>query len=314
MIKLRGKSKVDEDLGFGKIPTSNNQRLLTKDGKSNVRRKGLPFFKPHEAYNSLIFMNWSRFMMLIGISYLLLNLLFAAIYFSLGMEHLLGANGKTSLDKFFDAFFFSAQTISTVGYGHISPAGFATSIFAALESMMGLLVFALATSLLYGRFSRPTAKIHYSDKMLISPYKNGDGLMFRLANLRSNQLIELEISLLLSINVIENGEIIRRFLSLDLERKTINLLTLSWTVVHPITAESALFSLNQQDLINGEAEFIVMLKAFDDAFSQVVHSRTSYKGNEVIFNAKFDAIIHPNDDGIFSIDISKVGNYSLLKD
>ncbi|MDA9555372.1 ion channel [Pelobium sp.] len=312
MIKLRGKSKIDEDLGFGKNPIINNQRLLNKDGSSNVRRKGLPFFKPHEVYNSLIFMKRSHFWMVIIVSYLTINFLFASIYFSLGMEHLQGANGKNDFELFFDAFFFSAQTISTVGYGHISPSGFATSIVAALESMLGLLAFALATGLLYGRFSRPTAKICYSEKMLVAPYKDGEGLMFRLANLRSNQLIELEITVMISINATENGKTIRRFAQLDLERKAINLLTLSWTVVHPITEDSPIYGLKLQDLIDGQAEFLVMLKAFDDAFAQTVQSRTSYKAEEVVYNAKFDTIIQPDEDGVFAIDMSKVSDYTVL--
>ena len=312
MIKLRGRSKIDEDLGFGKNPTYNNQRLLNKDGSSNIRRKGLPFFKPHEAYNLLIHMSWSRFWFIIVSAYLLINVTFAMIYYSLGIANLSGADGKTPLDQFFDAFFFSAQTISTVGYGHLSPSGFATSIVAALESMMGLLAFALATGLLYGRFSRPSAKIVYSKRILVAPYKDGEAFMFRLANLRNNQLIEIEIILLLTINVTEQGKTIRRFIPLDLERKKISLLTLSWTVVHPLNEDSPLLGLTHQELMEGEAEFVVMLKAFDDAFAQTVHSRTSYKAEEVVFRAKFDPIIEPDEDGVFSIDISKVSDHSLL--
>lgn len=312
MIKLKGKAKIDEDLGFGKNPTSNNQRLLNKDGSSNIRRKGLPFFKPHEAYNSLIYMSWNRFWLLVFISYIIINLLFASIYFFLGMEHLTGSVSETTFSQFADAFFFSTQTIATVGYGHLSPSGYTTNIIASLESFIGLLAFALATGLLYGRFSRPTAKIVYSEKIVVAPYQDGKAYMFRLANLRSNQLIELEINLMLSININENGKTIRRFVELELERKVIQLLTLSWTVVHPIAENSVLNGLTQQDLLDGEAEFLVLLKAFDDAFSQTVHSRTSYKASEIIFDAKFDLIIKPDEDGVSSIDISKVSDYSLI--
>ncbi len=312
MIKLKGKAKIDEDLGFGKNPTSNNQRLLNKDGSSNIRRKGLPFFKPHEAYNSLIYMSWNRFWLLVFISYIIINLLFASIYFFLGMEHLTGSVSETTFSQFADAFFFSTQTIATVGYGHLSPSGYTTNIIASLESFIGLLAFALATGLLYGRFSRPTAKIVYSEKIVVAPYQDGKAYMFRLANLRSNQLIELEINLMLSININENGKTIRRFVELELERKAIQLLTLSWTVVHPIAENSVLNGLTQQDLLDGEAEFLVLLKAFDDAFSQTVHSRTSYKASEIIFDAKFDLIIKPDEDGVSSIDISKVSDYSLI--
>ncbi|MBU0696882.1 MAG: ion transporter, partial [Bacteroidetes bacterium] len=304
MIKLKGKANVDEDMGFGKNPTTNNQRLLNKDGSSNVRRKGLPFFKPHEAYNSLIYMSWNRFWVTVSISYILINLLFATIYFLLGMEHLNGSVSLTPLTKFADAFFFSAQTIATVGYGHLSPSGFITNIVAALESFIGLLTFALATGLLYGRFSRPTAKMVYSEKIIVAPYQDGKAYMFRLANLRSNQLIDLEINVMLSINISENGKPTRRFVQLELERKAIQLLTLGWTIVHPITEDSPLYGLNKRDLLDSEAEFVIFLKAFDDAFSQNVHSRTSYQASEIVFDAKFDQIIKTDEDGVFSIDIS----------
>ncbi|MBC7654989.1 MAG: ion transporter [Oligoflexus sp.] len=312
MIKIKHKSKIDEDIGFSKNPTQNNQRLLNKDGSSNIKRKGLSFFKPHEAYNSLIFMSWSRFGVTILLSYIIINIFFASVYFGLGVEHLDGSKSSTALGGFFDAFFFSAQTIATVGYGHLSPSGFITNIVAAFESFLGLLTFALATGLLYGRFSRPTAKIIYSENMVVAPYQDGKGYMFRLVNLRSNQLIELEIEVLLSINVIENEKSTRRFVPLKLERTNINMLTLSWTVVHPLEEDSALFNLTSQDLIDADAEFIVMLKAFDDAFSQTVHSRTSYKATEVVFDAKFSQIINPDENGVLEIDISKVSDYQTI--
>ena len=313
MIDIKQEDKSDEDLGFGKNPTTNNQRLLNKDGSSNIKRKGLPFFKPYEAYTSLIYMRWSKFWSIIFFFYLLINLFFASIYYILGIENLTGANGKTSLDQFFDAFFFSAQTISTVGYGHISPSGFATSVVAAFESMMGLLAFALATGLLYGRFSRPSAKIVYSENIIKSPYLDKEAFMFRLANFRSNQLIELNISVLLSMNIVENnGVTIRRFFPLELERNNINLLTLSWTVVHPLNEQSPLYGLTKEDLINCEAEFLIMLKAFDDSYSQTVHSRTSYKPEDIVYNAKFDKIISTDENGIFNIDLSKISDYTLI--
>jgi len=312
MIKLRGKAKANEDLGFGNTPTQNNQRMLNKDGSSNILRKGLPFFKPHEAYNSLTTMPWMKFWTIIGLSYLIINIIFASTYVFLGIEHIQGATGITPRDHFFDAFFFSAQTISTVGYGHLSPQGFATSIVAAIESMLGLLAFALATGLLYGRFSKPSAKIIYSENILVAPYADGKAYMFRLANLRSNQLIDLKISVLISLNISENGKSTRRFIPLELERDEINLLTLSWTVVHPLNEKSLLKDLSKQDLIDGQAEFIVMLKAFDDSFSQTVHSRTSYKAEEVIFGAKFEKVISTDENGIAAIAMDKVSAYQTF--
>jgi len=312
MIKTKLKSISGNDLGFGNSATVNNQRMINPDGSSNVRRIGLPFFRTSDIYNYLISMSWSKFCLLILISYLIINSLFALIYMSAGMENLIGIEGHTTPDKFLDAFFFSAQTISTVGYGHIYPRGVLTSSIAAIESMLGLLAFALATGLLYGRFSRPTAKILYSKNMLIAPYQDGKGLMFRLANYRSNQLIEIEVQVLLSMNSEEKGNSSRKFYALELERSKISLLTLSWTIVHPINEASPLFGLNPEYLDKCDAEFLVMIKAFDDTFSQTVHSRTSYRNEEMVWNAKFRPVFKPDEKGIYTIDLSQISVYDKV--
>src|ERR1700749_2998027 len=195
------KTKINplDDLGFGSQPVIKNQPLVNKDGSPNVRRVGLPFWDTSNSYHTLITMSWTKFWLMVVAGDAVLNLVFAFIYMACGVEALDGAANNTALSHFWAAFFFSAQTISTVGYGHISPVGMAANSVAALESMMGLLAFALATGLLYGRFSRPTAKIVYSKNLLVAPYReNCKGLMFRLANLRQNILIDLQIEIIFS--------------------------------------------------------------------------------------------------------------------
>jgi inward rectifier potassium channel len=212
-----------------------------------------------------------------------------------------------------DAFFFSAQTISTVGYGHISPRGMMANSVAALESMMGLLAFALATGLLYGRFSRPSAKILYSDKLLVAPYRdNGWGLMFRLANLRRNILIDLEIEVVFGYNEEVNGKTIRKFFQLELERKFVSILTVNWTVVHPLDEKSPLKDMSREELENKQASVSVILKTFDDTFSQTVHSRTSYVYSDVVWGAKFVPVFHRNEEGQAIVDISKISEYEVV--
>ena len=216
-----------------------------------------------------------------------------------------------SFHRFLDALFFSAQTISTVGYGHISPKGVATNCVAALESMMGLLAFALATGLLYGRFSRPSAKILYSKQILVAPYvNNGRGIMFRLANLRRNMLIDLEIEVIFSYNEDVDGKVLRRFFPLELERHKVSLLTLNWTVVHPLDDNSPLKDMTQEDMINTEASFGVLLKAFDDTFSQTINSRTSYTHEDIIWGARFQPAFDRDDDGRIVLDLSKISEFT----
>ena len=309
---MREQSKLGNDLGFGVKASVNDQPIMNRDGSTNIKRKGLPIFRYADTYNSLITMSWSKFLFLILIAYLVINTLFAYLYMLIGINHLNGVVLGAWINNFFDAFFFSAQTISTVGYGHISPSGFLTSLLAAIESMLGLLSFALATGLLYGRFSRPSAKIKYSENMVIAPFDTGEALMFRLANYRSNQLIEIEAQVLFSMNVNENGNVIRRYWPLNLERSKISILTLSWTVVHPINDESPLWGLNAGDLDENKAEIVIFLKAFDDTFSQTVHSRTSYNHDRVVWKAKFKSAIETDENGILTLDMGKISHYEKL--
>lgn len=300
----------ENDLGFGNQAVVKNQRMLNQDGSINIKRKGLSFFNTADNYHKLITMSWTKFWILILSGYLLVNLIFSGIYLAFGIENLAGTQGHTAFEHFFDAFFFSAQTISTVGYGHIYPYGIPTSSVAAIESMIGLLAFALATGLLYGRFSRPSAKILYSKNMLIAPYmETGKGLMFRLANKRRNILIDLEIELNLSYNEEVDGKIFRRFTQLGLERKRVSLLTLNWTVVHPLDEKSPIKDTTQEDLIKADASFSVLLKTFDDTFSQTIHSRTSYQCDEIVWGAKFKPAFDRDNDGRLVLDLSKISDY-----
>src|SRR6201996_3144030 len=261
-IHRRKKINPEDDLGFGTQPVMKNQPLVNKDGTVNVKRKGLSIFNTSNNYHTLITMSWTRFWLLILAGYVIVNVVFAFLYVATGL-HLDGIEGTDPLGRFLDALFFSAQTISTVGYGHISPKGVTTNSIAALESMMGLLAFALATGLLYGRFSRPSAKIIYSKNILVAPYmENGKGIMFRLANLRRNMLIDLEVELVFSYNAEVNGKTVRQFFPLELERKSVSILTMNWTIVHPLTEDSPVLTMSKEELEKSEAGFAVLLKAF----------------------------------------------------
>ncbi len=288
-----------DDLGLG--VRSGAGRWVNKDGSVNVRRLGVPRFRSYELYHDLITMNGYWFMGLLVTGFLLTNLLFAGIYLAVGMEHFTRPGGAGLLDKFLDAYFFSAQTLTTVGYGHISPGSHLASAVAACESLLGLLSFALATGLLYGRFSRPHAQIRFSAQALVAPYREGRGLMMRFVNRRSNQLIEVEVSVVLSLRDPETQ--MRRFHALTLERNRISLFPANWTVVHPIDETSPLAGLVEADLLASGAEFIVLVKAFDDTFSQTIYQRTSYTAAEVRWGARFLPMTKVELDGSLIMDI-----------
>ncbi|TWJ00757.1 inward rectifier potassium channel [Mucilaginibacter frigoritolerans] len=308
------KINPEDDLGFGPQPVIKNQPLINKDGTPNVKRVGLPFFNTANNYHNLITMSWTKFWVLVVSGYLIINILFAFIYMLCGPGSLDGTSGNTTFHHFMDSLFFSAQTISTVGYGHISPRGMASNSIAALESMMGLLAFALATGLLYGRFSRPSAQIAFSKNILIAPYlEKSRGLMFRLANLRRNMLIDLDIEIMFSFNETVDGKTLRRFYPLKLERRKVSVLTLNWTVVHPLDENSPLVDMTLDDLEKSEAGFTILLRAFDDTFSQTVHARTSYQYDDVIWGAKFKPIFNRDADGGIILDLSKINDHELIE-
>ncbi len=313
MLLHKRKFNPEDDLGFGQQAVIQNQRLINRDGSVNVKRKGLSRFSTSNNYHNLITMGWGKFWLIILTCYFIANIIFASIYVLLGAGSLDGATGNSFFERFMDAFFFSAQTISTVGYGHISPHGMFSNSVAAMESMIGLLAFALATGLLYGRFSRPSAKMKFSKNLLVAPYmENGKGIMFRLANLRRNTLIDLQMEVIFSYNDDVDGKKIRRFLSLELERKRVSILTMSWTVVHPLDDNSPLRDITPESMRETEASFAILLKAFDDTFSQTVHSRTSYQYDEMIWDAKFKPAFDRDDDGRLILDLNKIDHFELV--
>ncbi|MFN5711952.1 MAG: ion channel [Bacteroidota bacterium] len=298
------------ELGFGNKAKS--VRLLKHDGTFNVRRTGLPFFQNLHIYHALIEMSWLKFAAITLLFYSLMNVTFALLYVWVGIEHLSGVSGNTFLEKFWEAFFFSAQTLTTVGYGRISPEGFATSMIAAVESMIGLMGFALITGILYGKFSRPTARIIFSEKAIIAPYKDINAFEFRIVNERKNQLIEVEVQVLISMNKLIDGQRKNIFLDLPLETKKVNFLPLPWTIVHAIDENSPFFGIAAQELIEAAAEFIIMVKAYDDTFSQNIYKRYSYTAAEIIWGAKFNVIYKNDDDGVVNLMMDKFQEIELV--
>jgi len=291
------------DLGLDTKSHNEGYRALNKDGSFNVNKQNVSFFEGINIYHSLVSMRWLRFFSIIGGIYLFINLLFATIYMMVGLEHLTGISGLNTTDKFIEAFFFSAQTITTLGYGRVAPVGTITNIVAASESMLGLLTFALATGLMYGRFSKPTATIQYSNNAVMAPYQNINGFMLRVVNPKKNQLVEVEVSLTLSMQ--DKSAQFRKFHQLEVERPKVVFFPSMWTIVHPINEESPLFGLTEEELLSKDAEFIVMIKAFDESFSQTVYSRSSYKAEEIKWGEKFVYLNQQKGSGIV-VDVGRI--------
>lgn len=290
--------------GFGSKNYERNTRFLNKDGSVNIRRLDGDFLGRIDVYHSLITMSWKRFILYVLAGYLATNLIFASLYYWVGPQHFGNLSHRDDLHDFLELFFFSAQTLTTVGYGYLYPKGTLVSAIAAIESMAGLLAFALATGVLYGRFSRPRARIRYSRHCLIAPYDEITGFMFRMANVTQNELIETEVKLILVMNDLKTNE--RLFLPLPLEIDKINFMPLSWTIVHPIDDKSPIYRFTREDLIKADAEFLILFKAINDTYSDTVYSRTSYKADELIENAKFRPLKRTQRGNKVTIDLRRL--------
>jgi inward rectifier potassium channel len=295
------------DLGFGsRISQESRRRLLNRDGSFNVERKRLPFLRSLNPYHTLLTISWTRFYLLIFSSYLLFNVMFATAYFSAGPGSLAGVEERSGESRFLDDFFFSVQTSTTIGYGRIAPASTMANVLSSVEALTGLLAFALATSLMFARFSRPDARVLYSRQAIVAPYRGINGLMFRIANERNSQLIQVGVQVLLSRFEKDGKTPVRRFHKLSLERDEVTFFPLTWTVVHPIDGKSPLHGQTEEDFRAAESEILVLLSATDETFSQTVNSRSSYKSDEVIWGAKFADVFGQKPDGTIIVDLHRI--------
>jgi inward rectifier potassium channel len=306
MAKMERSEDPNRDLGFGAVVArESRQRLLNRDGSFNVVREGLSPLASMSLYHDLLSLSWPRYLGLIVLFYLATNATFAAAFLACGPGALSGTSAVTLHGRYAEAFFFSVHTFATIGYGSMSPRSTAANVLVSVESLVGLLGFALATGILFSRFSRPTAHILYSKRAVIAPYRGITAFEFRVANARSNQIIELEARLLLSWH--PPGMVDRDFYRLKLERSKVEFFPLSWTIVHPIDDGSPLWGATPEQLRAGNAEFLILLTGIDETFSQSVHSRSSYKPDEVTWGARFVNIFNPaRPDGVQSIDIGRL--------
>ncbi len=302
------------DLGFGSIVSRESRlRLINPDGSFNVRRKGLAYVSSLNFFHVSLSISWTKFLGIVLVLYFFSNVFFGLLYTLCGADALVDSSRVPLDSQFLRAFFFSVQTFATVGYGTIHPIGFIPNFLVMIESYYSLLVNALITGLVFARFARPTAIIKFSNNAIIAPYQDGKALMFRLVNMRASQLIEVNIKVMMSHFVEEDGRVIRRFDSLELERSSVSFFALAWTVVHPIDEASPLFNLTPKDLEKSDAEFLILLTAIDETFAQPVHTRSSYKPKDVVWNAKFVNLYRKvRSDEPISIDVRKLSSIEIV--
>ena len=300
------------DPGFTNQFSGPLRRAINRDGSFNVRRVGASWRDLHP-YLQLVNMSWPAFFGVLLAGYIAANFAFAALYWMVGSEQLSGAEAPTAFGRFLNVFFFSAQTLTTVGYGGMHPKGIGANVVATLESMAGVLSFAVATGLLFGRFSKPSARFGFSHHALIAPYQDGSSLQVRIVNRRPNLIMELEASITLMTVIRTESGLKRNFELLPLERPSILFLPLTWTIVHPISPASPLFGKSREDLEASQAEILVLVKGYDETFGQIVHSRISYRYEEILFDARFAPAFRIDEGGDIDVYIDKVSDVTSVQ-
>jgi inward rectifier potassium channel len=302
----QGDGDANLDLGFGSVVSAESrQRLLNRDGTFNVLRKGLARRDSLSLYHLLLEITWPQFLVMAGLFYLALNLAFATAFLALGPDAIAGGAATTLGDRFWEAFFLSVYTASTVGYGNLVPVTWAANVLMTIEALAGLLSFGLVSGLMFARFARPTARILFSEPAVIAPYGDGDAFEFRIINRRKTQISDLQARVIFARR--RPSGVGRSYVELDLERGKVAFFPLAWTIVHPIDEQSPLYGLTSEELTEHEAEFLVLLQGYDDTFAQVVHARSSYRADEVVYRARFaDMFDHGAGGGEISVDVGRL--------
>jgi inward rectifier potassium channel len=303
-----------KDLGFGsEVARGARRRLLNRNGSFNVTLEGLNPLSALSLYHWLLTISWPKFLGFITGSYVAVNALFAFAFLLCGPDALQSVTGSFAGHPFYRAFFFSVDTFATIGYGNIIPGGVPANTLVTIEALVNILGIALATGVIFSRFSRPSARIIYSRNAIVAPYRDKTALEFRIANGRSSQLIEVQIQVILTKVEEVDGTTSRKFYDLDLERHRVVFFALSWTVVHPIDPTSPMWGFTQKDLLGADAEILILLTGTDETLSQTVHSRSSYKADEIVWGAKFaNMFMRTEADGIIGMNLDRIHDIDVI--
>jgi len=279
---------------------SPHPRILNADGSSNVVRLGLPrrsWLNDH--YHVLLTASWPAFFAAITALYMVSNALFAVAYLACG-----DVIENARPGSFVDAFFFSIQTMATIGYGKLIPIGPAANLLVAVEALVGMLGLALAAGLMYARFTRPTAGVLFSSRAVITPFDGKPTLMLRMANQRTDQIVEASIHLVLvRSEASDEGQIYRRFYDIPPTRERSPVFSLSWTVMHVIDHHSPLYGESSRSLQDSHAELLVLFTGHHEAFAQTVHARHAYSPEELVWGGRFVDMFITQSNGSRALDL-----------
>ncbi|MBD2457202.1 ATP-sensitive inward rectifier potassium channel 10 [Nostoc sp. FACHB-87] len=282
-------------------PRQRSQPIVhLKYRNGNVEIMGLGVWHSYwrDPYHLLLTIPWSGFVLVIFAVYVAINTLFALAYL-LGGDCI--ANARPG--SFLDVFFFSVQTLASIGYGAMYPKTNYANIIVTIEAIAGVMGIAMMTGLAFARFSRPTARVIFSRVAVIVPYEQAPTLMFRTANQRRNLILEAQMRVyLMRDEITAEGEFMRRIYDLKLLRQQTPGFALSWSVMHIIDESSPLYGVTPDSLIQTNSVLMISLTGIDETVAQVVHARHSYGTNEILWNHRFVDILHHTSDGHRYID------------
>jgi len=249
-----------------------------------------------DVYHHLITASWPYLLFLIAATFVVINCLFALAYM------LDGGVENARPGSFADVFFFSVQTMATIGYGKLAPATLIANLLMSVEALSGLVSLALVTGLIFAKFSRPTARVRFTRNVVVSMRDGVPSVMFRMANVRGNQIVEAQVHVVFARQerTVE-GEDVRRFYDLELTRYRNALFALSWTVIHPIGESSPFYGADRDALAAAKVSLIVSMTGLDETFSQTVHARHEYSFDEIIWGARLVDILGPMPAGQLTI-------------
>ncbi len=284
-------------------------RFINRDGTMNVRAEDFSKTSLFDLYHLFLSLRWRMVFLLVTLTYLLVNILFGTAYFLAGPDALLGTHAHDPLDRWLECFFFSVQTLATIGYGGISPHSLTAHILVTIEALVGLIGLALVTGIIFSRFSRPTARIRFSHRALITRMDGKPCLVFRMANTRLNQIAEAQVRVVVArYETTQEGQGFREIYDLALERDRSPLFAMTWTIVHPIGPDSPLYGQSRESIRASDTEIITTLIGTDETFSQTVHSRFSYAAGDIEWNTDFDDMVYRDSNGVLTVQLEKINS------
>lgn len=274
-------------------------QALDRQGRFKIRRLGMPSDPSADLHHHLMAISWPRFVGLLVTSYFALNLLFGTLYW-LGAGSIKGARDGSLQD----AFFFSVQTLATIGYGDMSPGNTYGHIVVAMEACVGTLGFALFAGLTFAKFSVPSARILFSRTLVVHQEADRRVLELRLANARANQIVDAKVKVTLARNeVSEQGDFHRRLHPLALLVSETPVFALSFIVTHVLDQHSPLHDLSPDEPDDCNCEIIVTMTGIDDALGQVVYARAVYTRSDISWDHRFSRTLSVGDDGELILDL-----------